>query len=93
VESNFIAEYRLYRRDEKGKIIKENDHLLDCARYCILSGIDIAQFPPEYTTQTWPNASTAIHQSVYDPFSKDRIRSDIGGAKEQSYNPLDRKRY
>lgn len=27
---NFLNEYRLYRRDEKGKIIKENDHLMDC---------------------------------------------------------------
>ena len=30
---NFFQEYRLYRRNEKGAIIKENDHLMDCARY------------------------------------------------------------
>lgn len=26
-------EYRLYRRDEKGKIVKRFDHLMDCTRY------------------------------------------------------------
>lgn len=26
-------EFVLYRRDEKGRIIKENDHLMDCLRY------------------------------------------------------------
>lgn len=28
-------EYRLYRRDEKGKIIKKNDHLMDDTRYLL----------------------------------------------------------
>ena len=30
---NLLAEYRLYRRDEKGRIIKERDHALDALRY------------------------------------------------------------
>lgn len=29
----WLKEFRLYRRDEKGKIIDENDHLMDCSRY------------------------------------------------------------
>ena len=29
----FAREYVLYRRDEKGRIIKEKDHLMDCLRY------------------------------------------------------------
>jgi hypothetical protein len=37
------AEYRLYRRDEKGRIVKENDHLLDGTRYLVLAGRAIAQ--------------------------------------------------
>ncbi len=29
------AEYRIYRRDEGGKIVKKADHLMDCMRYII----------------------------------------------------------
>jgi len=32
---NFKAEYRMYRRDENGKIVKEFDHLVDACRYLI----------------------------------------------------------
>lgn len=30
---SFRAEYRIYRRDKNGKIVSENDHLMDCLRY------------------------------------------------------------
>lgn len=33
--SNFRKELRLYRRDEKGKIVKEMDHLMDDMRYLL----------------------------------------------------------
>lgn len=33
--TNFKTEYRIYRRDEKGHVIKENDHLMDCMRYIV----------------------------------------------------------
>lgn len=36
---NWRAEYRLYRRDERGAIVKKNDHLMDATRYDIMSGI------------------------------------------------------
>lgn len=39
---NIIEEYRVYRRDEKGRIVKENDHLMDALRYLIMSGLVIA---------------------------------------------------
>ena len=32
---NFLAEFRIYRRDEKGKIVKDFDHLMDCVRYLV----------------------------------------------------------
>ena len=31
-----LGEMRLYRRDEKGRIVKENDHLLDALRYACM---------------------------------------------------------
>lgn len=32
---NFAKEYSLYRRDLNGKIVKDNDHLMDCMRYLV----------------------------------------------------------
>lgn len=32
---NWLGEFRIYRRDEKGKIVKKDDHLMDCTRYLI----------------------------------------------------------
>lgn len=29
----WLEEFRLYRRDEKGHVVKANDHLMDCTRY------------------------------------------------------------
>ena len=34
-----INEMRLYRRDDKGNIVKKDDHLMDCLRYLCMSGI------------------------------------------------------
>ncbi len=31
--SKWLEEYRLYRRDDKGNVVKENDHLMDATRY------------------------------------------------------------
>lgn len=33
---NFWSEYFKYRRDEKGKVVKENDHLMDALRYLVM---------------------------------------------------------
>ena len=35
---NWRSEFRKYHRDEKGKIVKANDHLMDATRYLIVSG-------------------------------------------------------
>ena len=44
--TNFAAEYRLYRRDEKGKIIKKFDHLMDCGRYVIMTWDKVQSLQP-----------------------------------------------
>jgi terminase large subunit-like protein len=43
---NLLAEYRLYRRDEKGKVVKIKDHALDGLRYAVMSGLAVAKQPP-----------------------------------------------
>lgn len=43
---HFEEEYRMYRRDENGKIVKENDHLMDAFRYLKKSGRKVAQVRP-----------------------------------------------
>lgn len=43
---NWLFEYRLYRRDEKGRIVKQNDHAMDESRYAIVSGIQRAKTKP-----------------------------------------------
>lgn len=55
---NTQKEFRLYRRDEKGKIVKENDHLMDCLRYGIMSGLERAMTKPK---EKKPN-----HEGYYD---------------------------
>jgi phage terminase large subunit-like protein len=43
--TNFQKEYVVYARDDKGKIIKANDHLMDCLRY-ITNNIHVAMQQP-----------------------------------------------
>jgi phage terminase large subunit-like protein len=43
---NWINEYRVYRRDEKGRVVKERDHLMDATRYLIMSGMERAKAKP-----------------------------------------------
>jgi hypothetical protein len=35
---NWRSEFRKYHRDERGKIVKANDHLMDGTRYVVISG-------------------------------------------------------
>jgi phage terminase large subunit-like protein len=42
----WLQEFRLYRRDEKGRIVKDNDHLMDATRYLIMSGLARAIVKP-----------------------------------------------
>ena len=52
-------ELRLYRRDEKGRIVKKDDHLVDALRYCIRSGRE--------RMKTKPGSSKAAQTTLYDP--------------------------
>jgi phage terminase large subunit-like protein len=43
---NLLSEMRLYRRDEKGKVVKSHDHLVDCLRYGWSRFLDVARPAP-----------------------------------------------
>lgn len=45
--NNLLDEYRVYRKDENGKIVKKNDHLMDAMRYLLMSFDDIAEEIPD----------------------------------------------
>jgi hypothetical protein len=60
---NLLQEMRIYRRDEKGKIVKANDHLCDCLRYLCVSGLAIATPKPQ---TMWRNKRSQ-HLISYDP--------------------------
>lgn len=38
---NWFYEYRIYRRDDKGRIVATNNHLMDTTRYIVLSGASV----------------------------------------------------
>jgi hypothetical protein len=42
---NFKTEYRVYRRDEHGALVKKNDHLMDCMRYLWMTWDRVASLP------------------------------------------------
>jgi hypothetical protein len=46
---NFFREFRKYHRDDKGngKIVKTDDHLMDCLRYLVVSGREQMATEPE----------------------------------------------
>lgn len=54
--AKFFDEYRVYRRDEKGAIVKDQDHLLDALRYAILSGVSWLESPPLEGVRLGPRA-------------------------------------
>jgi phage terminase large subunit-like protein len=42
----WFSEFRKYHRDEKGKVVKADDHLLDATRYLCVSGLQLAKSVP-----------------------------------------------
>jgi hypothetical protein len=55
--TNWFEEFRLYRRDDKGQIVKEKDHLMDCTRYFIMSGRErMKTLPAPKRTSEFPES-------------------------------------
>ncbi|NJM09329.1 MAG: hypothetical protein HC883_00055 [Bdellovibrionaceae bacterium] len=66
--TNWLFEKRLYRRDEKGRIVKENDHAMDDSRYMVMSGLERMKTKP----LDKPNVED-------DPFGSGRFGRTGGG--------------
>lgn len=47
---HWLGEYRLYRRNDKGRIVKENDHLMDATRYLVMGLHQATTRPIDRTT-------------------------------------------
>jgi phage terminase large subunit-like protein len=41
--TDWFDEYSLYRRNDDGRIVKEDDHLMDATRYAVRSGLKVAR--------------------------------------------------
>lgn len=55
--TNWLMEFRIYQRDEKGHVVKQADHLMDATRYLILSGRDrmkVKAPPPKEVKYVYP---------------------------------------
>jgi phage terminase large subunit-like protein len=59
---NWLNEFRMYHRDEKGKVVKEHDHLMDATRYWVMTGRDLAVVnTKKFTPPTWRSKLEALH--------------------------------
>lgn len=63
----FMAEYRIYRRDEKGKVVKSNDHLMDCLRYLVMTPAVLKSMPANVAQKLFDHlVSRQTGNEVYD---------------------------
>jgi hypothetical protein len=66
---NWLAEYRFYQRDDKGKIKDgQDDHLMDCMRYVVLSGLAVATIRPAHQWTT--GGQKTQHTYEYNPYAR-----------------------
>ena len=65
--ANWLSELRFYQRNEKGRIKDgQADHLMDCTRYLVLSGLARATVRP---SNFWRSSYEANNYTAsYDPF-------------------------
>ena len=61
---NWFSEFRLYRRDENGKIVKDKDHLMDNTRYLVMSGLDRAIAKPYWEFAAWEESEQYSEQEI-----------------------------
>jgi phage terminase large subunit-like protein len=58
---NWLAEFRLYRRDEKGQVVKGFDHAMDDSRYFVMSGLERSRTKPDDKPKEQPLEYSSGH--------------------------------
>lgn len=58
---NTKAEYRMYRRDERGRVVKEFDHLMDAMRYLVMTWDQIAAVQAPERSRATVNAISDMY--------------------------------
>ena len=84
--TEWLAENRIYRRDEKGKIVKEHDHCIDASRYLCMTKIWLPGYYAD-KSKAPVERQTSKHVSSYNPLGRDHLTQDMRGG----YNPLGRR--
>lgn len=54
---NWLAEYRIYRRDDRGRIVDGDDHLMDSTRFLVTGGRDVMECPPPDDAEDLPSVN------------------------------------
>lgn len=80
---NWLKEFRIYRRDDKGKIVKENDHLMDATRYLVMGLANFRQMPVEVYSDR--RGRPRVAETRYDP-NQEFYSDDVA---DTSYHPYD----
>ena len=65
--THWLGEFRIYRRDENGKVVKERDHLMDATRYLTMTGMKYATTEPKGP------------EDDYERYERQRSRSSVTG--------------
>lgn len=85
---NWLTEYRMYRRDENGKIVKAHDHLMDATRYFVVSGIPLMILEPDYLGKMGYATKRAVPPSDYDPFASSFDVQTGPNSVQSDYSPF-----
>jgi len=63
--TNLLSELKTYRRDESGKIVKSNDHLMDALRYLIMGRDAARPLVPKQVDPTQYNVVSAQYRRSF----------------------------
>lgn len=91
---NWLREFRIYRRDEKGKVVKADDHLMDATRYLVMSGVQVADTAPDFLQRmghapSYARGRGAVDHGEYDPFSAERLGHGGDAPRQEVADPYD----